>query len=129
MLRTYSKNITVSANSAIPFNVDKIDVGNSVEHSNPSSIVIKKPGYYKVNFDASITGAAATVTIQLYADGVAIPDAVIIQTLVADSNSNVSFSTILRARPGAFDDDVTLTIVPNADLTITSTAFGINKVA
>ena len=42
MLRTYSKNITVSANSAIPFNVDKIDVGNSVEHSNPSSIVIIK---------------------------------------------------------------------------------------
>ena len=82
-----------------------------------------------MNFDASITGTAATATIQLYADGVAIPDAVIIQTLVADSNSNVSFSTILRARPGAFDDDVTLTIVPNADLTITSTAFGINKVA
>lgn len=129
MLRTYSKNITISANTAIPFNVDKIEIGSSIKHSNASSINVEKPGYYMVTLDASVSGAAGLASIQLFADGVAIPDAIITETLVADSNANVSFTSIIRARPGAFNDDVSLTIVPTVDLTISSIALGVNKIA
>ena len=130
MLRAYSKNIAVNANSAIPFNVDKISVGNSVEHPTASSIVVKKPGYYMVTFDASLSAAVdGLVTIQLFANGTAIPDAVIVETLTTGNTANVSFTTIIRALPGVVDDDVTLTVVPNEALTLTSTAIGVNKVA
>lgn len=130
MLRAYSKNIAVNANSAIPFNVDKISIGNSIEHPTASSIVVKKPGYYMVTFDVSLSAAVdGLVTIQLFANGTAIPDAVIVETLTTGNTANVSFTTIIRALPGVVDDDVTLTVVPNEALTLTSTAIGVNKVA
>ena len=55
--------------------------------------------------------------------------AVIVETLTTGNTTNVSFTTIIRALPGVVDDDVTLTVVPNEALTLTSTAIGVNKVA
>lgn len=129
MLRTYSKNITVTANTAIPFNVKKIDIGNSIEHPTTTNITVNKAGYYMVTLDISFTGAAGLSSIQLYADGVAIPDAIITQTLVADSYSNCSFTTIIKAKPGTYNSSVTLTIVPTTDITISNVALGVNRVA
>lgn len=129
MLRTYSKNITTTANTPIPFNVDKINIGSSVKHPTSTNINVDRPGYYIVTLDVSFTGTAGLTSIQLYADGVAIPDAIITTTIVADSYSDCSFTTIIKANRGNLTENVTLTVVPTADLTISNIALGVNRVA
>lgn len=129
MLRTYSKNITATANTPIPFNVDKINIGSSVKHPTSTNINVDRPGYYIVTLDVSFTGTAGLTSIQLYADGVAIPDAIITTTIVADSYSDCSFTTIIKANRGNLTENVTLTVVPTADLTISNIALGVNRVA
>ena len=131
MLRTYSKNITATTGNAIVFNTNKILTGKTVSHSaGSSSIVVNSPGYYEVNLDLSAsTATAGLVTIQLYADGVAIPDAVIITNLAANSNVDSSFSTIIRATPGTVNENVSLTVVSDTDLTLSSIALGIDRIA
>ena len=129
MLRTYSKNITTTANTAIPFNTDKINISNSIKHPTATNITVNRQGYYMVTLDISFTGTAGLTSIQLYADGVAIPDAIITQTVTADSYSDCSFTTIIKANKGNFAENVTLTVVPTADLTISSVALGVNRVA
>lgn len=131
MLRTYSNNISTTANTAIVFNTNKILTNNSVTHSAGSSnIVINAPGYYMVNLDLSGTiGTTGSATIQLYADGVAIPDAIIENTFTASENSNTSFSTIIKATPGATGNNVTLTVIPSTELTLSNISLGINRLA
>ena len=82
-----------------------------------------------VTLDVSFTGTAGLTSIQLYADGVAIPDAIITTTIVADSYSDCSFTTIIKANRGNLTENVTLTVVPTADLTISNIALGVNRVA
>ena len=70
MLRAYSKNISVAANSPIPFNIDKFDIRNNIGHiAGSNSITIRNSGYYEVNLDIAFTTAetpaAQPVTIQL----------------------------------------------------------------
>lgn len=129
MLRTYSKSITATANTAIPFNTDKINIGTSIKHPSATNITVNTQGYYMVTLDVSYTGTAGLASIQLYADGVAIPDAIITNTIVADSYSNGSFTTIIKANKGNFAENATLTIVPTANLTISNIALGVNRVA
>lgn len=132
MLRAYSKNIDVTANTPIPFNVDKFDIGNNIGHtSGSSSIVIRNSGYYEVNLDIAFTTAEAPttqpVTIQLYADGVAIPDAIIMTNVTATEVVNSSFNTIIRATRGLPSQTVSLTVIPSNDITISSVAIGIDQ--
>lgn len=132
MLRAYSKNIDVTANTPIPFNVDKFDIGNNIGHtSGSSSIVIRNSGYYEVNLDIAFTTAEAPTTqpvaIQLYADGVAIPDAIIMTNVTATEVVNSSFNTIIRATRGLPSQTVSLTVIPSNDITISSVAIGIDQ--
>ena len=132
MLRAYSKNIEVTANTPIPFNTDKFDVGNNLGHTaGSSSIVIRNAGFYEVNLDIAFTTAEAPttqpVTIQLYADGVAIPDAIIMTNVTATEIVNCSFNTIIRATRGYPSQTVNLTVVPSNDITISSVAIGIDQ--
>lgn len=130
MLRTYSKSITATANTAIPFNTDKINIGNSVTHPSATNINVNRQGYYMVTLDVSYTsGTVGLSSIQLFADGVAIPDAIITDTIVADSYNNSSFTTIIRANRGDFANNVTLTVVPTTDITISNIALGVNRIA
>lgn len=132
MLRAYSKNIDVTANTPIPFNVDKFDIGSNIGHTSGSnSIVIRNSGYYEVNLDIAFTTAEAPttqpVTIQLYADGVAIPDAIIMTNVTATEVVNSSFNTIIRATRGLPSQTVSLTVIPSNDITISSVAIGIDQ--
>ena len=47
------------------------------------------------------TGTAGVTSTQLYANGVAIPDAIITDTVVAGTTKNSSFTTIIMANKGA----------------------------
>ena len=132
MLRAYSKNIEVAANSPIPFNTDKFDIGRNVGHtSGSSSFIIRSSGFYEVNLDISFTTAEAPttqpVTVQLYADGVAIPDAIIMTNVTATEVVNASFNTIIGAERGLPSQTVTLTVIPSNDITISSVAIGIDQ--
>ena len=132
MLRAYSKDITVSANNAIPFNVDKFDTGNNIGHQSGSgNIIIRAPGYYEINLDISFTTAEAPteqpVSIQLYANGTAIPDAIISTNITATEYVNASFNTIIRANSGLPYQTVTLTIVPTNDIQISTVSVGVDQ--
>lgn len=132
MLRTYSTNITATANEAIVFNINKLNTDASIRHNNTSpNIVVQSPGYYRVDFDISATITAAStdpITIQLYANGTPIPDAIINQTFTQDAYSDLSFTTSIRANPGIMGQNAVLTIVPSADLTIANVAVGVDKI-
>ena len=44
MLRAYSKDISVNSDNAIPFNIDKFDVGNNISHqAGSSNIIVRAP--------------------------------------------------------------------------------------
>lgn len=131
MLRTYSKNISGTASTPIVFNTNKILTNNSVSHTAGSSnITINTPGYYNVTVDSSITiGTTGTVSVQLFADGVAIPDAIFTINSTAGEYSAATFSTIVKATPGIMGEKVTLTVVPTANITISNIDLGINRLA
>lgn len=131
MIRTYSSNISVAANTAIPFNTNKILTGNTISHSAGSSnIVVRTPGYYSVTLDVSGTiDTTGPVVIQLFANGIAIPDALIKTTYTANTDTDNSFTTTIKATPGAEGETVTLTVVPTAAITVNNIALGMNRLA
>lgn len=132
MLRAYSTNITATADEPIVFNINKFNTDASIIHnSNSGDVVLQRPGYYEVDFNisASLTEASTDpVVIQLYANGTAIPDAIIQTTLTEGSYGNLTFNTIIKANPGSMGQTVTLTVVPNSALTIADTAIGVDRV-
>ena len=129
MLRAYSNNITAVANQPIVFNTDKLDTDSSIVHTSGSAnILVQRSGYFEVNLTISATTATVVtdpISIQLFANGVAIPDAIATATFTQDSYSNLSFDTIIRANPGMLGQTVTLTVVPTNDLTISNISIGI----
>ena len=72
MLEAYSENVTVTANSAIPFQNVSMKKGCTAELSGTSTVELNKCGVYMVSVDAS-TGTSTT--IQLFRNGVAQPQA------------------------------------------------------
>ena len=72
MLEAYSLDVSVAANSAIPFQNVTIQKGCTAELSGTNTITLNKAGVYMVACNAS---AALSTTIQLYKDGVIQPQA------------------------------------------------------
>ena len=68
MLEAYSLDVTVPADTAIPFNNVTIQKGCTAIHSAPNTIQLNKKGVYMISCDGS---SATATTIQLYKDGVA----------------------------------------------------------
>lgn len=129
MLRTYSTNITGTADTAIVFNTNKIDTNRNVNHTAGSSdILINTPGYYKITVDANYSAAAAgLVSLQLFADNVALSDAISSITVTQNNVNNGNFTTIIKANPGVAQQNVILTVKPTADITINQIGVCINK--
>lgn len=72
MIQAYSTDITVAAGASIPFNSTTITKGCTATHPSPDTFNLNKCGVYMISVDAS---TAAEATIQLYKDGVALPQA------------------------------------------------------
>ena len=72
MLEVYSLNVTVPADSPVPFNNVSIQKGCTAKLNGVSTIELNKCGVYMVECDAS---ASATTTLQLFKNGVAQPQA------------------------------------------------------
>lgn len=129
MLRAYSNNITVNSGNPIPFNTDKIDIGSAITHKSPTDIVVNLPGYYMVTLDIAYSGETENINIQLFADNVAIPDAIITNQNIVSNVVNGSFTTIIKAKIGAFGENVVLSVKPSGNITIQHAAIGINLVS
>lgn len=86
MLEAYSLNVTVGANSPIPFNSVSVEKGCTAVLSSPTTIDLNKAGVYMVAVDAS---TATSNTIQLSKDGVLQPQA-------QSTGTSPSFTTLVQ---------------------------------
>lgn len=86
MLEVYSLNVTVPADSTIPFNNISLKKGCTATLNGVSSIELNKCGVYMVSVDAS---SATTTTIQLFKDGVAQPQA-------QSTGASLHFTTLVQ---------------------------------
>lgn len=97
MLQAYSSNLEVAANAAFPFNNVTVDKGCSDNLSAPASIQLNKRGVYLIEVDGFATPAAATlVSIQLYVNGVAQPQAISSFVGTATVTDTFSFKTFVQ---------------------------------
>ncbi len=97
MLQVYSSNLTVAANAAFPFNNVVVDKGCAETLSAPASIQLNQRGVYLVEVDGFATAGAATdVTIQLYSNGVALPQAISTYTGAAGATDTFGFKTFIQ---------------------------------
>lgn len=98
MLQVYSSNLAVDANAVFPFNNVVVDKGCGEALSAPATIQLNKQGIYLVEMDGFATPDAATeVTVQLYVNGVAQPQAItsFVPAAVTDTRT-FGFKTFVR---------------------------------
>ena len=98
MLQVYSDNLTIAAEQAFPFNNVVVDKGCAETLSAPATIQLNKAGVYLVEVDGYATPDATTeVTVQLYVNGVAQPQAKssFMGTAIT-ATDNFSFKTFVR---------------------------------
>ena len=88
MLQAYTLNATVPAGSAIPFNNVTLVKGCTAELNGVSTIELNKCGVYMVECDCS---SATAATIQLYQDGVALPQA-------QSTGTSPSFTSLVQVK-------------------------------
>lgn len=97
MLQAYSTNIDFNANSAIPLNNLVIDKGCAEKLAAPATIELNQRGVYFIEVDGFGTGAAAgDAQIQLYRNGVALPQAQSQFTVAQGDVSNFAFKTLIQ---------------------------------
>lgn len=98
MLQVYSSNLAVDANAVFPFNNVVVDKGCGETLSAPATIQLNKQGIYLVEMDGFATPDAATeVTVQLYVNGVAQPQAItsFVPAAITDTRA-FGFKTFVR---------------------------------
>ena len=98
MLQVYSSNLTVPANTPFSFNNVILDKGCGETLSAPATIQLNKQGVYLVEMDGFATPDAATeVSVQLYVNGVAQPQAIttFVPAAVTDTRT-FGFKTFVR---------------------------------
>lgn len=98
MLQVYSDNLTVAENTVFPFNNVVMDKGCGEALSAPATIQLNKQGVYLVEMDGFATPDAATeVSVQLYVNGVAQPQAItsFVPAAVTDTRT-FGFKTFVR---------------------------------
>ena len=98
MLQVYSDNLTVAENTVFPFNNIVMDKGCGEALSAPATIQLNKQGVYLVEMDGFATPDAATeVSVQLYVNGVAQPQAItsFVPAAITDTRT-FGFKTFVR---------------------------------
>lgn len=88
MLQAYSLNVTVPANTSIPFNNVTLEKGCTANLTSVNTIALKKSGVYMVEVDASASTAS---TIQLFVNGIAQPQA-------QATGTSPSFTTLVQVK-------------------------------
>ena len=84
----------VPVNGVISFNNTSIQTGRT-SVNNVTSVALNKPGFYKVDFNATVSGDG-NVTIGLYNNGVSVNGAVGTASVASSTNAVIAFTTIIR---------------------------------
>lgn len=98
MLQVYSNNLAVDANAAFSFNNVVLDKGCSETLNAPATIQLNQRGVYLVEMDGFATPDAATaVSVQLFVNGVAQPQAIssFVPASITDART-FGFKTFVR---------------------------------
>ena len=99
MLEAYSRDVTVAAETAIPFNNIVIRKGCTAILAAPASIQLNKAGVYMIAVDGSITpDATGDVSIQLSKNGVLQPQGYSIADGTEAETSSLSFTTLVQVQ-------------------------------
>ena len=99
MLETYSQNITVLQNTAIPFNSTSIRKGCTAVKTDVNTIELNKSGIYMVSFDAvaSSTDTTGNIVVQLTKNGILQPQALTATTSTSATDvQSMSFVTLVQ---------------------------------
>lgn len=123
-----STSATLTADQAIP-------LGGLTARSNANvgvsdnSIQLNRPGYYGVDGQFTVTGTSAgDVTIQLYANGTAIPGALTTETLTEGGTATLSLKKVVRALPSTNINRVNLTFKTSAACTLVNAITEVQRI-
>lgn len=86
MIQAYTIGATVTADTPVPFNSVTIQKGCTVTKPSTDTFDLNKCGIYEVSVDGT---AAAETTLQLYKDGVAMPQA-------QSTGTTLGFTTLVQ---------------------------------
>lgn len=123
MVQAYSINATVAAGAMFPLSIVAIQKGVTAT-VNGNSIQLNRCGVYAVSVDMSLTPSAeGDVVIQLYKDGVAMPQAKATGTGATTTAANYSFGTLVQCDRNNTNccctSPVTLTLVNDSENSVT----------
>jgi len=108
---------TLTTGSPLVFNTNRIRAGRSISHQAGSSTInLNKPGIYEIHFngDATESGTAGIVAIQLYVNGVLQPSSIAAEDSTATTDTvNIAFDTAVCVTPNCCTcgNSVSLTFV------------------
>lgn len=97
------------ANTAIPF-VTAIN-SNARTSNSVGNVSIRRPGYYLVDADLTITGVAGDVVATIFADGVATQATATATLTAATDFANLSITDAVRVAIAQFPDVATISVV------------------
>lgn len=122
MIQAYSQNISVNAMQAIPFNSVSLKKGCTAEQTGSTTFALNKCGVYEVTCGVS---AAASETIQLYKDGVAVQEAI-------RTGTSPNFTTLVQVSHDnspccACDSPVTIQVMSVTAATLADASIVITK--
>ena len=124
MLQLYlssAKGVSTPVDSNIVFDNKSIQTGcTAVANTPTNTITLNKSGLYMVEFNGIISGIAAAeaeaaviptvadfVGVQMFNNGIAVPEALTGATSAATDVNAISFQTLVRVRPGCCSVDNT----------------------
>lgn len=115
MVSANSTSVSVLAGSAIPWqngNFTACDRSNS----NSTTITLGRCGLYSIDFDGSVSTAAAdsSISLTLFVNGVATTIGTLVATTAADSPVAASFNTVLRVS----SVPTTISVVSDSEITV-----------
>lgn len=120
MLQLYSSGIDISANAAVPFENSNLQAGCVAMQTAPANVSLTKPGIYEVSVDGFATaGEAGLVTMQLYADGMPLEQAISSFTGAADAVGNFHFKTFVEVGGCCCRGATTVLRLMNAGIAVT----------
>jgi hypothetical protein len=100
MLETYSQNVSVTTNTAIPLNSVPLQKGCTAVRTGTTSIQLNKCGVYMVGFDATATisgTATGNITVQMMKNGTLQPQALTTTSSTSATDlESISFNTLVQ---------------------------------
>jgi hypothetical protein len=107
MLETYSQNVNVATNVAIPFNNVSIEKGCTATKTAPTTIALNKCGVYSIEFDATVaaqTTTGGTATVQMSKNNV-LQSQALAQTSSTSTTDlkSISFNTLVQVNENNSD--------------------------